>query len=70
MEIPAIPGHPCPESFNAALARIVVRTLLDNGHAVYFHDLYGEKFAPLLQGAELAGDRAGGALLAEHRRQL
>lgn len=70
MKISVILGHPSPESFNAAIARIVVRTLLNSGHTVNFHDLYQEKFDPLLQGAELARDLAGDALVAEHQRQI
>lgn len=70
MKISVILGHPCPESFNAAIARIVVRTLLDAGHAVHFHDVYQEKFDPVLRGPELAGDLAEDALVVEHQRQI
>lgn len=51
MKLSVILGHPYSESFNAAIAGVVVQSLLDNGHVVRFHDLYREKFDPLLHGA-------------------
>ncbi|HTY45485.1 MAG TPA: NAD(P)H-dependent oxidoreductase [Patescibacteria group bacterium] len=53
MRISVIVGHPRSRSFNCALARLCVRLLRRNGHTVYFHDLYREKFDPLLPAAEI-----------------
>jgi hypothetical protein len=54
MVISVILAHPDPESFNHAIAKTVVDAIKTNGHKVIFHDLYQEKFGPLLQTAEIA----------------
>ena len=54
MVISVILAHPDPESFNHAIAKTVVDAIKTNGHKVIFHDLYQEKFDPLLQTAEIA----------------
>jgi NAD(P)H dehydrogenase (quinone) len=56
MKISVILAHPEPGSFNHAIARTIVEQLEKNGHAVFFHDLYHEKFDPLLTGKEIPGD--------------
>ena len=56
MEISVILAHPDPNSFNAAIARAVVAQLERNGHDISFHDLYGERFDPLLAAAEIPDD--------------
>ena len=43
MRISVILAHPNKESFNHAIAAAAVQTLKQNGHEVYFHDLYQEK---------------------------
>lgn len=48
MKITIILGHPTKDSLNHAIAKAVHDTLLQNGHAVVFHDLYAEDFDPLL----------------------
>lgn len=48
MKICVILAHPDKKSFNAAIAKTVITTLHNNHHEVVFHDLYGEKFDPLL----------------------
>jgi putative NADPH-quinone reductase len=53
MEISIILAHPDPRSFNHAIASTVGHTLESKGHTVLFHDLYAEKFDPLLTIAEL-----------------
>ena len=42
MNVSVLLGHPYEQSFNAAIAVAVVRTLEENGHTVRFHDLYGD----------------------------
>jgi NAD(P)H dehydrogenase (quinone) len=48
MKISLIFAHPNIESFNAAIARAVFDKLTKNGHVVNYHDLYREKFDPLI----------------------
>lgn len=48
MKILVILAHPNNESFNHAIAKTVVSTLYNNSHEVIFHDLYAEKFNPIL----------------------
>lgn len=54
MNISVILAHPDKESFNAAIAAAVVDELKNNRHDVIFHDLYQEKFDPLLYQPEFA----------------
>lgn len=62
MNILLILAHPDPGSFNAAIATRCHDTLITNGHTVFFHDLYAEKFDAVLpaheipRSAELPGD--------------
>lgn len=56
MNISVILGHPDRESFNHAIARAVTETLEANSHTVFFHDLYEEKFDPLLCRDEIQRD--------------
>ncbi len=53
MKISVILAHPNKESFNHAIAATVVETLKQSGHEVFFHDLYEEKFDPLLSNKEI-----------------
>lgn len=53
MNILAILGHPNPESFNHAIAETACQTLTRLGHHVTLHDLYAERFNPLLSPDEL-----------------
>lgn len=55
MKVSVILGHPYSKSFNHAIAETVVTTLQKNGHKVYFHDLYAEKFNPLVTASDFAG---------------
>lgn len=54
MDILVVLGHPNRSSFNHAIAEAVVNTLKQMGHTVIFHDLYAEKFNPVLEQSELA----------------
>jgi len=53
MLISVILAHPTPGSFNNAIAQAVVETLALGGHTVRLHDLYTERFDPVLPGAEI-----------------
>ena len=70
MNVSVLLGHPYEQSFNAAIAVAVVRTLEENGHTVRFHDLHGEGFDPVISGKELISDMTGDELLAAHQREI
>jgi len=53
MNISVILAHPDPVSLNHGIARTAAQTARENGHEVMFHDLYKEKFDPLLPGREM-----------------
>ena len=56
MIISLILAHPDPSSFNHAIAQSALHTLQSCGHQVFFHDLYQEKFDPILPVAEIPKD--------------
>lgn len=56
MKISVILAHPDPKSFNHAIAQTAVEALKTNGHKIIFHDLYKEKFDPLLPAKEINED--------------
>lgn len=56
MKVSVILGHPDPASLNHAIAQTVVTALKKNGHEVCFHDLYAEKFDPILLTEEIPKD--------------
>ena len=56
MKVTIILAHPDKNSFNHAIARTVVETLTINGHEIHFHDLYEERFDPLLFHSEFSKD--------------
>ena len=51
MKILVVLAHPREGSFNHAIAETVIKSLRSLGHAVMFHDLYKEKFDPILPDA-------------------
>jgi len=53
MSISVILAHPDKGSFNHAIADAVVEQIMKNGHHAAFHDLYMEKFDPLLPVGEI-----------------
>lgn len=56
MNISIILAHPNRGSFNHAIAAATVAALKQNGHEIRFHDLYGEKFDPILPAEEIPKD--------------
>ena len=56
MKISVILAHPSKESFNHAIAVTTIEALKQNGHDVIFHDLYKEKFDPILPAEEIPKD--------------
>jgi NAD(P)H dehydrogenase (quinone) len=56
MVISVILAHPDKESFNHAIAAATVAALNQYNHEVHFHDLYDEKFDPILPAEEIPKD--------------
>jgi NAD(P)H dehydrogenase (quinone) len=56
MNVLVILAHPNRGSFNRAIADTAVHTLQADGHYVVFHDLYKEKFDPILPDREIPKD--------------
>lgn len=53
MNVSLILVHPNQESFNHAIAMAAMNTLESNGHRISFHDLYRERFDPVLPCEEI-----------------
>lgn len=70
MIVSVILAHPAPPSFNHALAQTVVDSLNDLGHQSRFHDLYAERFDPVLTAAELAKDASLPPDIERHCREI
>lgn len=70
MKISVILAHPDKGSFNHAIAAAAVGTLNQNGHDVYFHDLYDEKFDPILPAGEIPKDAPLPAEIEEHCNEI
>lgn len=70
MNIMILLAHPAEGSLNHGIADRARRTLTAMGHNVQFHDLYKERFDPLLPVAELQNDFVPQGLLKEHCDQL
>jgi NAD(P)H dehydrogenase (quinone) len=66
MRISVILAHPDSGSFNHAIAKTAVEALKSNGHKVFYHDLYQEKFDPLLHTAEIAQNAKLPAKIKKH----
>ena len=56
MKISVILAHPDKNSFNHAIAHAVVEEIQSTGSTVLFHDLYEEKFDPILPTIEIPKD--------------
>ncbi|MDD5064790.1 MAG: NAD(P)H-dependent oxidoreductase [Phycisphaerae bacterium] len=69
-KISVILAHPNKESFNHAIAAAVVETLNENGHKVYFHDLYKENFDPVLPFEEFPKDTPLPAKIEKHCKEI
>ncbi len=52
MHVSIILAHPNSQSFNHAIAQTAISELQQNGHQVSFHDLYAERFDPVLPTGE------------------
>ncbi len=70
MKISVILAHPYDKSFNSAIAKTACEALFKNGHKVLFHDLYKEKFNPVITADELISDKNRDDLLSLHQKEL
>jgi len=55
MNVYVVLAHPGKHSLNHAIAQAAVDQLRRNGHRVWFHDLYEERFDPILTVGEITG---------------
>jgi putative NADPH-quinone reductase len=53
MKVSVILAHPRKGSFNHAIADAATGVLVADGHKVYFHDLYSERFPAILPASEI-----------------
>ncbi len=70
MQVSVILAHPNPQSFNHAIADIVIAELNQRGHHVAFHDLYTEKFDPILSTDEISEEASLPLALQSHCKEL
>jgi len=66
MNVLVVLGHQHAGSFCHAIAAAAVEQLKAAGHAVVYHDLYEERFDPILCHEEIAKDAPLDAVLREH----
>ena len=70
MNILVLIGHQNPGSFCHAIAAAAVEELKAAGHEVVYHDLYAEKFDPILPHEEIPSDAALDPVVARHCREV
>lgn len=70
MKIPLILAHPNPGSFNHALAAAARDALAAGGHDCLFHDLYQEKFDPVMGADEIPRGAAMPPQVEQYAREL
>ena len=66
MKISLILAHPEAGSFNHAIAEVARSTLVSNGHDISFHDLYLERFDPILPYEEIPKGAAVDPIIQKH----
>jgi NAD(P)H dehydrogenase (quinone) len=70
VKVSIVLAHPNPQSFNHAIARTVIETLTGDGHEIMFHDLYAEKFDPILLADEIPEEAALDPTIARHCAEI
>ena len=70
MNISLILAHPHPGSFNHAIAETVRNRLENRGRRVHFHDLYAERFEPVIPHPEISRDAALPPAVAAHCAEM
>ncbi len=70
MDVSILLAHPNKQSFNHAIAEAACIMLQKNGHRVLMHDLYAERFDPLLYDEEFPEDAALPPQIAAHCQEI
>ncbi len=70
MKIIVILAHPDKGSFNYAIARRTLEYLKKLGHTIFFHDLYKEKFDPVMPAEEIPRDGDYNEVIKQHCEEL
>jgi len=70
VKISVILAHPDPASLNHAIAHAAVETLRENNHEVCCHDLYAERFDPILEAREIPAGVPLTASIALHCKEI
>jgi len=70
MNIFVLIGHQNAGSFCHAIAAAAIEELKAAGHEVVYHDLYAEKFDPILPHEEIPPDAALDPVIARHCREV
>ena len=70
MKASVILAHPYPKSFNHAIFKTILETLNNNGIEIYAHDLYQEKFNPILSIQELGSEKSIDPLINKYAEEL
>ena len=70
MKILVVIGHQNPGSYCHAIAETAMETLRSAGHEVVFHDLYAEKFDPILTHEEIQADKPSCPVVNQHIDEL
>ena len=70
MKVVLVLGHPAPGSFNHAICAAARASLEAAGHECRFHDLYAEKFDPVMTAAELPKDAVLPAEIERHCQEV
>ena len=70
MKILIILANPTSESFNHAISEACIDRLTLKNHKVMFHDLYKEKFDPILPSEEIPKDGNVDRVINEHCREI
>jgi NAD(P)H dehydrogenase (quinone) len=66
MRVLVIIGHQQQGSFNHAIAQAAVEELKAAGHEVLYHDLYAERFDPILPAHEIPNDAEIDPVIKQH----
>jgi NAD(P)H dehydrogenase (quinone) len=70
MNVFVVIGHQNPSSFCHAIAAVAIEELKAAGHEVVYHDLYAEKFDPILPHEEIPKDADLDPVVAQHCREV
>jgi NAD(P)H dehydrogenase (quinone) len=70
MNVYVIIGHQHPGSFCHAVASTAIEELKSAGHEVVYHDLYAEKFDPILPHEEIPRDAPLDPVVEQHCREI